>query len=90
MPTYDYKCDTCGEIAEVFQPISEFKSERLCSGSLTVDGVTYRQRCKGTMRPLIVGTGAFILKGDGYYSTETAKGRAKRALHNSESGDYER
>ncbi len=57
MPTYDYKCDECGNLFERFQNMSE-EPLRECP------------ECLGTVRRL-VGTGAgIIFKGSGFYETD--------------------
>ena len=59
MPTYEYKCDTCEEVFEIFQ-------------SMTARRLTKCQdkSCKGRMKRLL-GTGAgLIFKGSGFYETD--------------------
>lgn len=57
MPTYEYKCKKCGNTFEKFQPITE-EPVKSCK---TCDGKVYR---------LISKNGNFILKGNGFYSTD--------------------
>jgi putative FmdB family regulatory protein len=57
MPTYEYRCDSCGERLERFQAMSDAPLEECpaCGGHLT--------RC--------IGTGSGILfKGTGFYATD--------------------
>ncbi|MCX7825113.1 MAG: zinc ribbon domain-containing protein [Verrucomicrobiae bacterium] len=69
MPTYEYECNKCGHVFEVFQTIKE-PPKKTCP------------RCKGRVRRLI-GTGAGLLfKGSGFYITdyrsESYKSAAKK------------
>ncbi len=57
MPTYDYECQSCGNIFEVFQSISAPKLKKC-------------PRCRGKLKRLL-GTGAgIIFKGSGFYATD--------------------
>ena len=57
MPTYDYKCSSCGYTFEYFQPMS-------------AEPLTECPQCKGTLKRMI-GTGAGpIFKGSGFYQTD--------------------
>ena len=59
MPNYDYKCDTCGEVFEVFQSMNEPKLTNCPQAG-----------CDGTVKRLL-GTGAgIIFKGSGFYQTD--------------------
>jgi len=59
MPNYDYECQSCGHLFEVFQRMSEPKLED-CP----------QQGCSGRVRRLL-GTGAgLIFKGSGFYETD--------------------
>ncbi len=58
MPTYDYKCDTCGHEMEEFQSMSA-KPLRKCPG------------CGKLKLKRLIGTGAgIIFKGSGFYETD--------------------
>ena len=58
MPTYEYKCDACGEAFEKFQPI-------------TAAPVKKCPKCgKSQVRRLISGGGGMIFKGSGFYITD--------------------
>ncbi|HZK40222.1 MAG TPA: zinc ribbon domain-containing protein [Atribacterota bacterium] len=57
MPTYEYKCKKCGNIFEKFQSITE-------------DPIKKCKNCDGEVYRLISKNGNFILKGNGYYSTD--------------------
>lgn len=60
MPTYDYRCDSCGEQFEHFQNMSD-------------PPLTECPACRGPLRRLI-GTGAgLIFKGSGFYATDYRK-----------------
>jgi len=57
MPTYEYKCKKCGNAFEKFQ-------------SITADPINKCKSCDGEVYRLISKNGNFILKGNGYYSTD--------------------
>jgi len=57
MPTYEYKCKKCGNTFEKFQSITE-------------DPIKKCKSCGGEVYRLISKNGNFILKGNGYYSTD--------------------
>ncbi len=89
MPTYEYECDKCGEVVELFQPITEAARKKLrkkdpkpCDCNATV-----------TRR---IGTGAgVIFKGSGFYQTDyrsegykkAAKAESDAAAKKSDGGD---
>ncbi len=57
MPTYDYRCEKCGNTFEVFQ-------------SMTAPKLKVCPRCQGKLKRLL-GTGAgIIFKGSGFYATD--------------------
>lgn len=58
MPIYEYQCDQCGRVEEVFQKISE-KPLTKCGN------------CSGKLHKLI-SQSAFHLKGTGWYVTDYA------------------
>jgi putative FmdB family regulatory protein len=59
MPTYDYRCETCGHQFEVFQGMNDPKLED-CPAD----------ECAGPVKRLL-GTGAgVIFKGGGFYQTD--------------------
>jgi putative FmdB family regulatory protein len=58
MPTYDYECDACGHLYELFQGIND-PIKRKCP------------KCKKLKLRRLFGTGAAILfKGSGFYETD--------------------
>lgn len=57
MPTYEYKCNKCEEIFEIFQKI-------------TASPLKECPVCEGELRRLISGGGGIIFKGSGFYSTD--------------------
>lgn len=59
MPTYEYKCEKCGKLFEIFQKMSD-KPLSICPDD----------KCKGTLRRLIGGGAGFIFKGSGFYATD--------------------
>ena len=68
MPTYDYKCNNCGEELEHFQHITE-------------DPLKKCPKCgKNTVKRLIGGGAELIFKGTGFYITDYKnKGNGKKA-----------
>jgi putative FmdB family regulatory protein len=57
MPTYGYKCESCGHDFEIFQSIKD-------------DAIKECPECNGPVKRLI-GTGAgVIFKGKGFYQTD--------------------
>lgn len=70
MPTYEYKCKKCGNAFEKFQ-------------SITAEPIKKCSSCDGEVYRLISKNGNFILKGNGYYSTDhrsTSKQSEKKSL----------
>ena len=64
MPTYEYKCKKCGNIFEKFQSITE-------------DPIKKCKNCDGEVYRLISKNGNFILKGNGFYSTDNRNNNYK-------------
>jgi putative FmdB family regulatory protein len=59
MPNYDYECEKCGNIFEVFQSMNDKKLTKCPDAS-----------CRGKVSRLL-GTGAgIIFKGSGFYGTD--------------------
>ena len=63
MPTYEYKCQICGYMFEVFQSMKD-KPATKCP------------ECNGKVRRLISGGAGVIFKGSGFYATDYAKSNA--------------
>lgn len=57
MPTYEYRCDSCGYRFEKFQ-------------SMTVDPLTTCPKCGGHVQRLISPGNGFLFKGSGFYATD--------------------
>jgi putative FmdB family regulatory protein len=57
MPTYDYKCLSCGHSFELFQ-------------SMTADPVSKCYKCNGEVKRLIGAGAGPIFKGSGFYHTD--------------------
>jgi putative FmdB family regulatory protein len=72
MPTYQYRCSSCGHEFEEFQTMSEDPIE-LCPA------------CGKKTQRLISGGTGFILKGSGFYSNDYKKKETKKS--DSDSGD---
>ena len=63
MPTYEYECAQCGQVFELFQPITDKPKRR-------VKAEDKNCACDAPVRRLI-GTGAgIIFKGSGFYQTD--------------------
>ncbi len=60
MPHYDYQCQDCGHVFEVFQKITDKPLEK-CS------------QCGGEVKRLIGGGGGIIFKGSGFYVNDYKK-----------------
>ena len=75
MPTYEYRCNTCGKRFEYFQsitadplthcPVSE------CSRTET------EEKGKGEVQRLISGGAGLVFKGEGFYLTDYARKGSK-------------
>lgn len=59
MPTYEYKCEKCGQVFEEFQSIN---AEPLKSCT--------RPGCDGIVKRLFSSGAGFLFKGSGFYSTD--------------------
>ena len=57
MPTYEYKCNKCEEVFEVFQKITDSPLKEC-------------PVCGGDLRRLISGGAGIIFKGSGFYTTD--------------------
>lgn len=57
MPTYEYKCQKCGEVLEKFQ-------------SMTDKPLAKCPSCKGALKRLISAGAGFLFKGNGFYQTD--------------------
>mgnify|MGYP001822782667 CR=1 FL=1 len=65
MPTYEYECNDCGHVFEVFQSMTAAKL-RTCP------------ECRGRVRRLIgVGAGV-VFKGSGFYETDYKRAAASK------------
>ena len=70
MPTYEYECQACGEVHEIFHGI-------------TAEGPSECPSCgKGELKKLVSAGAGFIFKGSGFYTTDYRskeyKDRAKK------------
>jgi putative FmdB family regulatory protein len=59
MPTYEYKCDSCGKVFEEFQ-------------SITAQPLTQCkfEGCSGSVHRLFSAGAGFLFKGSGFYQTD--------------------
>ena len=57
MPTYEYKCLSCGELSEYFQ-------------KMTDNPITTCEKCGGKLKRLIGAGAGPIFKGSGFYQTD--------------------
>lgn len=63
MPTYHYRCRSCGKELEIFQKMSD-------------NALTTCPQCeKEELERVISAEGGFVLKGSGFYGTDYNKGR---------------
>jgi putative FmdB family regulatory protein len=64
MPTYQYRCNSCGFETEVFQRMTE-------------DALTTCTSCgKESFERVISAEGGFVLKGSGFYGTDYCGGKS--------------
>lgn len=75
MPTYEYKCDTCGNEFEEFQSIT---AEPLTECKIP--------DCKGTVHRLISSGAGFLFKGSGFYITDYRSDSYKKGAKSETSG----
>ena len=63
MPTYQYRCNNCGNELEIVQKIS-------------ADSLTHCPKCETEgFERVISASGGFVLKGSGFYKTDYASGK---------------
>jgi putative FmdB family regulatory protein len=60
MPTYEYKCNKCEEVFEVFQKITD-------------EPLKECPMCGGEIKRLVSGGAGIIFKGSGFYTTDYKK-----------------
>ncbi len=65
MPIYEYQCDECGALYEVFQKMSD-------------DPLVECEKCGGPLRKVLHPV-AIHFKGSGFYTTDYGKGSGRRA-----------
>ncbi|MGE3836081.1 MAG: FmdB family zinc ribbon protein [Acidimicrobiia bacterium] len=71
MPTYEYRCKSCGEHLEVQQ-------------AFTDDALTECPRCEGPLRKLFGNVG-ITFKGSGFYKTDSRSGSSSSSTGSKES-----
>jgi putative FmdB family regulatory protein len=64
MPTYEYECNRCGVVFELFQPITEPSRRRLRKGDPKPCS------CNAPVTRRIGAGGGIIFKGSGFYQTD--------------------
>jgi len=72
MPTYEYKCESCGNIFEEFQSMKD-------------DPITKCPRCGGKVQRLIGSGAGLIFKGSGFYLTDYKKSNSSPSTSSNES-----
>ncbi len=72
MPTYDYRCDACGNVFEVFQSFSEDPLSKCPEGN-----------CAGEVKKIFSAPG-ISFKGSGFYKNDS---RSKSSSSSSSSSD---
>lgn len=70
MPHYDYQCEACGHVFEVFQ-------------SMTDPVLTACPECQGPVKRLIGAGAGLIFKGSGFYITDYKKSSSSPASSSS-------
>ena len=65
MPTYEYRCDECGDSFDILQRMSD-------------DPLVTCKKCGGTLRKVLHPV-AIHFKGSGFYTTDYGKGSTRRA-----------
>jgi putative FmdB family regulatory protein len=74
MPTYDYRCKSCGHVLELFQSMSDAPKKKCPS-------------CGQNALERLIGAGAgFLFKGKGFYSTDYRSKGYKDAASKDEGG----
>jgi putative FmdB family regulatory protein len=72
MPTYEYRCNDCGEHLEVVQSFSDEPLKKCPS-------------CKGKLRKVFSPVG-IVFKGSGFYKTDNRGGKGGSHKHTESSG----
>jgi len=76
MPTYEYRCATCGGRFETFQSITADALTN-CTPELCQSEVS-EQRGHGVVRRIVSGGAGVVFRGEGFYLTDYArKGRSE-------------
>lgn len=65
MPTYEYRCESCGHNFDAFQKMSDPVLDKC-------------PKCGGKVKRLISSGAGFIFKGSGFYATDYRKNSAKK------------
>jgi len=74
MPTYQYRCSSCGNELEVFQKMTE-------------NALTTCPKCeKETLERVISASGGFLLKGSGFYGTDYCGSKAPTSSSSAPAG----
>ncbi len=66
MPTYNYKCDSCGDTMSIRQSIKD-------------DPLENCENCNGNIRRIISGSTGLIFKGSGFYLTDYGKTNSNKS-----------
>jgi putative FmdB family regulatory protein len=73
MPTYEYECNKCGTVFELFQPITEPARKKLKKGD------PKPCKCNAAVTRRIGTGGGLIFKGSGFYITDYRSDGYKKA-----------
>ena len=73
MPTYDYECNKCGEVFEMFHAMS-------------ANPEVHCEKCGGDARKKVGGGSGLIFKGSGFYVTDYKKSSGNKGCSCPNSG----
>jgi putative FmdB family regulatory protein len=82
MPTYDYRCNTCGKKFEWFQSITSEPLTQCPVEACQSDDEAMRG--KGGVQRIVSGGAGLVFKGEGFYLTDYARKDASKRERDSE------
>jgi putative FmdB family regulatory protein len=75
MPTYEYECEKCGKIFDVFQSMTA-EPLKTCSDPA----------CRGPVHRIVSGGAGFLFKGSGFYITDYRSESYKKSVEKEKKG----